>query len=96
MKYGRVSEVTKGGIEVLVNSYRLICREKIGGSQRIPLLTKEGESMENDNRVDLNYVAARLMRISDAKDKDLRKKVEEFQEECLRNIGVNSVNDSGY
>ena len=52
--------------------------------------------MENDNRVDLNYVAAKLMRISDAKDKDLRKKVEEFQEECLRNIGVNAVNDSGY
>ena len=47
MKYGRVSEVTKGGTEVLVNSYRLICREKVGGSQRIPLLTKEGESMEN-------------------------------------------------
>ena len=52
--------------------------------------------MENDNKVDLNYVAAKLMRIADAKDKDLRKKVEEFQEECLRNIGVNSVNDSGY
>ena len=52
--------------------------------------------MENDNRVDLNYVAARLMRISDAKDKDLREKVEEFKEECLHNIGVNAVNDSGY
>ena len=52
--------------------------------------------MENDNRVDLNYVAARLMRIADAKDKDLRKKVEEFKEECLHNIGVNAVNDSGY
>ena len=75
----------------------LICREKVGGSQRIPLLTfNKGESMKNDNRVDLNYVAAKLMRISDAKDKDLREKVEEFREECLRNIGVNAVNDSGY
>ena len=52
--------------------------------------------MENDNKVDLTYVAARLMRIADAKDKDLRKKVEEFQEECLRNIGVNSVNRFSY
>ena len=47
MKYGRVSEVTKGGTEVLVNSYRLICREKVGGSQRFPLLTKEGESNDD-------------------------------------------------
>ena len=35
-----MSEVTEGGSEVVVNFYRLICREKVGGSQRIPLLTK--------------------------------------------------------
>ena len=50
MKYGRVSEVTKGGTEVLVNSYRLICREKVGGSQRFPLLTKEGESNDGTKK----------------------------------------------
>ena len=43
--------------------------------------------------VDLVYVAERLMRITDAKDKDLRKKIEEFREECLRNIGVDVVNE---
>ncbi len=30
---------------------------------------------------------------NNAKDKDLRKKIEEFREECLRNIGVNVVNE---
>ena len=45
----------------------------------------------NDNRVDLTYVADRLMRM--AKNKDLREQVEEFKEECLRNIGVNVVNE---
>ena len=43
--------------------------------------------------VDLVYVAERLMRITDAKDKDLRKKMEEFREECLRNLGVNALHD---
>ena len=47
----------------------------------------------NDNRVDLTYVADRLVNILDANDKDLRKEVEEFKEECLRNIGVNVVNE---
>tara|TARA_R100000781_G_scaffold73278_1_gene45783 strand:- start:18 stop:200 length:183 start_codon:yes stop_codon:yes gene_type:complete len=49
--------------------------------------------MENDNRVDLPYVASRLIGIENAKDKDLRKKIEEFTEECLRNIGMNVVNE---
>ena len=48
-----------------------------------------------DNKVDLTYVADRLMRITDAKNKDLREQVEEFKEECLRNIGVNVVNEYG-
>ena len=43
--------------------------------------------------VDLVYVADRLMRITDANDKELRKKIEEFREECLRNIGVDVVNE---
>ena len=49
--------------------------------------------MENDNRVDLPYVASRLIGIANAKDKDLREKIEEFREECLRNIGINVVNE---
>ena len=47
----------------------------------------------HDNTVDLFYVADRLVNILDADDKDLRKKIEEFREECLRNIGVDVVND---
>ena len=52
------------------------------------------EQQENiqENIVDLTYVADRLTRITDASDKDLRKEIEEFREECLRNIGVNVVN----
>ena len=37
-----MTEGSKGGTDVLVNSHDgLICRKKVGGSQRIPLLTKE-------------------------------------------------------
>ena len=43
--------------------------------------------------VDLVYVADKLMRITDASDKDLRKEIEEFREECLRNLGVNALHD---
>ena len=46
-----------------------------------------------DNRVCLFYVADRLMEITDLKDKDLRKRVEEFREECLRNLGVNALHE---
>ena len=44
-----------------------------------------------DNRVCLFYVADRLTELSDVKDKDLRKYVVEFREECLRNLGVNAL-----
>ena len=45
-------EESKGGTEVLVNiSGCLTCREKVGGSQRIPLLTKEGESNDIKKRL---------------------------------------------
>ena len=46
-----------------------------------------------DNRVDIFYVADRLVRILDANDKDLRKEVEEFREEIFHNIGANAVYD---
>ena len=47
---------------------------------------------QQENIVDLTYVADRLTRITDASDKDLRKEIEKFREECLHNIGVNVVN----
>ena len=46
-----------------------------------------------DNRVCLFYIADRLTELSDVKDKDLRKYVVEFREECLRNLGVNALHD---
>ena len=44
-----------------------------------------------DNRVDLFYIADRLVEILDVDDKDLRKEVEEFRSEIFHNIGANSV-----
>ena len=50
--------------------------------------------MKIDNRVDLTYVADKLMRITEISDRrKMEKAIEEFKEECLRNIGVNVVND---
>ncbi len=46
-----------------------------------------------DNRVCLFYIADRLMELAEVKDKDLRKYVVEFREECLRNLGVNALHD---
>jgi len=54
---------------------------------------QESLGERNKMTVDLVYVADKLMRITDASDKDLRKEIEEFREECLRNIGVDVVND---
>ena len=49
-----------------------------------------------DNRVDLTYVAERLMRITEISDRrKMEEAIEEFKEECLRNIGVNVVNEYG-
>ena len=46
-----------------------------------------------DNRVCLFYIADRLMELAEVKDKDLRKCVVEFREECLRNLGINALHD---
>jgi len=47
-----------------------------------------------DNKVDLIYVTDKLMRITEISDRrKMEKAIEEFKEECLRNIGVNAVND---
>ena len=52
------------------------------------------KDMKIDNRVDLTYVADKLMRITEISDRrKMEKAIEEFKEECLRNIGVNVVND---
>tara|TARA_R110000765_G_scaffold41599_1_gene88519 strand:- start:450 stop:620 length:171 start_codon:yes stop_codon:yes gene_type:complete len=48
---------------------------------------------EQDNRVCLFYIADRLMELAEVKDKDLHKRVVEFREECLRNLGVNALHE---
>ena len=59
-----------------------------------PRLEEEKGNKMNDNRVDLTYVADRLMRITEISDRrKMEKAIEEFKEECLRNIGVNVVNE---
>ena len=48
----------------------------------------------NDNKIDLTYVAGRLTRITEISDRrKMEEAIEEFKEECLRNIGVNAVNE---
>ena len=44
-----------------------------------------------DNRVDIFYVANKLVDILEVDDKDLRREVEEFREEIFHNIGANAV-----
>ena len=44
-----------------------------------------------DNRVCSFYIADRLTELSEVKDKDLRKEVEEFRSEIFHNIGANAV-----
>ena len=59
-----------------------------------PRLEEEKGNIMNDNRVDLTYVADRLMRITEISDRrKMETAIEEFKEECLRNIGVNVVNE---
>ena len=59
-----------------------------------PRLEEKKGNVMNDNRVDLTYVADRLMRITEISDRrKMEKAIEEFKEECLRNIGVNVVNE---
>ena len=47
----------------------------------------------HDNRVDLFYVADRLVEILDVDDNNLRKEVEEFKQEIFHNIGANAIYD---
>ena len=44
-----------------------------------------------DNKVDLFYVANKLVDILEVEDKDLRKELEEFRSEIFHNIGANAI-----
>ena len=44
-----------------------------------------------DNRVDIFYIADRLVGILEVDDNDLRREVEEFRSEIFHNIGANAV-----
>ena len=47
-----------------------------------------------DNRVCLFYVADRLTEITEISDRrQMEKAIDEFKEECLRNLGVNALHD---
>ena len=46
-----------------------------------------------DNRVDIFYIANKLVQILEADDKHLRAEVEEFRSEIFHNIGANAVHD---
>ena len=49
------------------------------------------EDNSPDNRVNIFYVANRLVDILEVDDKDLRREVEEFRSEIFHNIGANAV-----
>ena len=46
-----------------------------------------------DNKVDIFYIANRLIDILEVDDKDLRREVEEFKQEIVHNIGANTLHD---
>jgi hypothetical protein len=48
--------------------------------------------MRIDNRVDLTYVADKLMRITEISDRrKMEKAIEEFKKECIHNLGINAL-----
>ena len=58
----------------------------------------ERDNMEDDpkidNRICLFYVADRLMEITEISDRrQMEKAIDEFKDECLRNLGVNALHD---
>ena len=48
---------------------------------------------EIDDRVDIFYVANKLVEILEVDDKHLRAEVEDFRKEIFHNIGANAVHD---
>ena len=52
------------------------------------------QNTEQDNRVCMYYITNKLQRLSEVKsDKELRKEVEEFREEIIYNLGINSLHN---
>ncbi len=52
------------------------------------------QNTEQDNRVCMYYITNKLQRLSKVKsDKELRKEVEEFREEMIYNLGINSLHN---
>ena len=52
------------------------------------------QNTEQDNRVCIYYITNKLQRLSEVKlDKELRKEVEEFREEMIYNLGINSLHN---
>jgi len=49
---------------------------------------------EQDNRICLFYITKRLSELTEIKsDKELRKKLEEFKNECVHNLGINALHN---
>jgi len=56
------------------------------------------KNKKQDNRICLFYVTERLFQLGDIKndvpyDNKLRKKLHEFKNECIHNLGVNSLHN---
>ena len=52
------------------------------------------QNTEQDNRVCMYYITNKLQHLSEVKsDKELRKEVEEFREEMIYNLGINSLHN---
>ena len=52
------------------------------------------QNTKQDNIVCMYYITNKLQRLSEVKsDKELRKEVEEFREEIIYNLGINSLHN---
>ena len=52
------------------------------------------KNTEQDNRVCMYYITNKLQHLSEVKsDKELRKEVEEFREEMIYNLGINTLHN---
>jgi len=52
------------------------------------------EQTEQDNRVCLFYITEQLTDLTEIKsDKELRKQLEKFKNECVHNLGINALHD---
>ena len=50
---------------------------------------------EQDDRICLFYITEQLTDLTEIKsDKELRKKLEEFKNECVHNLGINALHNN--